>query len=184
MYSDLTGNRKNVAEMSTSCNMCKGFFKDACQSLSRVKPMKSYDLTAFKKVIDGNIFVYPRKIPFQMKTGAVMGNCQRPLRAETAQGPRIALANSETVPADSVIEFDILLLDKNLKDVIVEWLNYGDMRGLGQWRNSGKGIFSYEIIGEEDERHGAWSETKEKRGRKNAKKVEAVEVHETPALEA
>jgi len=27
-----------------------------------------------------------------------------------------------------------------------EWLDYGKLKGFGQWRNSGKGRFSYEII--------------------------------------
>lgn len=29
----------------------------------------------------------------------------------------------------------------------MEWLDYGKLRGLGQWRNSGKGRFTYEILG-------------------------------------
>jgi hypothetical protein len=31
-------------------------------------------------------------------------------------------------------------------ETIKEWLNYGAYRGLGQWRNSGKGIYKYKII--------------------------------------
>lgn len=29
----------------------------------------------------------------------------------------------------------------------MEWLDYGKLRGLGQWRNSGKGRFTYELLG-------------------------------------
>ena len=29
------------------------------------------------------------------------------------------------------------------KKVVREWLDYGQLRGIGQWRNSGKGRFTY-----------------------------------------
>ena len=66
----------------------KGFFKDACSSLRRVPGTRSSKLTAFKKVIDGTIFVGPRVIPFELPEGAVCGRCERPLRASTAMGER------------------------------------------------------------------------------------------------
>lgn len=56
----------------------------------------------------------------------------------------ISLAKAETCPAGSTIEFEITCLDKNLENMVVECLNYGSMRGLGQWRNSGKGVFTWE----------------------------------------
>ena len=119
----------------------KGFFKDACSSLWRVPGSASNKLKAYKKIIDGTIFVFPRKIQFDI-VGEI-GNCQRPLRAETAQGPRIALANSETIPAGSSFICEITLLDEGSEKVMLEWLDYGKLRGLGQWRNSGKGRFSW-----------------------------------------
>jgi hypothetical protein len=132
----------------------KGFFKDACGMLKRCPDTKSAKLTAYKKVIDGLVFISERKIPFQM-TGEI-DNCQRPLRAQTAQGERIAIAHSETVPAGTVMEFEIVCFEMKpvkigkeqvkLEDFIVEWLNYGKFRGLGQWRNSGKGSFTWERV--------------------------------------
>jgi hypothetical protein len=123
----------------------KGFFKDACGSLVRVPGTKSNAAkAAYKKVIDGTIFVFPREIPVSMK--GAMGHCQRPLRAETAQGPRVALANSETIPAGSSIEVEVRLLDPKNDKLVREWLDYGKLRGLGQWRNSGKGRFNWEEI--------------------------------------
>lgn len=122
----------------------KGFFKDACGSLARVPGTKSNAQKAYKKVIDGTIFVFPREIPVTL-SGA-MGHCQRPLRAETAQGPRVALANSETLPAGSTIELEIRMLDERNDKLVKEWLDYGAMRGLGQWRNSGKGRFIWEEV--------------------------------------
>lgn len=121
----------------------KGFFKDACSALARVPESKSSKIKAYKRIIDGTIFVQPRKI--FLSTDTIIGNCQRPLRAQTAQGERIALANSETIPAGTVIEFDILMLDEGHEKLILEWLEYGQLKGLGQWRNSGKGRFKFEF---------------------------------------
>ena len=124
----------------------KGFFKDSCSALSRVPDTRSNKLKAYKKIIDGLIFPKPRHIELQLPEGQRIGNCQRPLRAQTAQGERIALANSETVPAGTVCVFEILMMDDGLEKVIREWLDYGQFKGFGQWRNSGKGRFTWEEI--------------------------------------
>ena len=123
----------------------KGFFKDACGMLARVKTTKSSAFKSYKKIIDGLIFVEPRYIPISVN--GEIGECQRPLRAQTAQGERVSLANSEEIPAGSTIEFEILLFDEKAhRAAVLEWLDYGRMRGIGQWRNSGKGRFVYEVI--------------------------------------
>lgn len=128
----------------------KGFFKDTCQMLSKAGKA-GYDggkacasIKAYKKAIDGLLFVTPRKIPVNLSGN--IGFCSRPLRAMTMQGERVGLAKSETCPAGSTIEFEVTCLDKNLEKMVTECLNYGSMRGLGQWRNSGKGVFSWEKI--------------------------------------
>ena len=133
----------------------KGFFKDACGMLRRVggKDEKtgkkkaanlSGKLTAYKSVIDGLIFVQPRMIPIQVN--GEIRDCQRPLRAQTMQGERVSLANSEEIPEGSSAEFEVVCLEKDHEAVVQEWLDYGILRGIGQWRNSGKGRFEYEII--------------------------------------
>ncbi len=122
----------------------RGFFKDACGMLSRVKTSASSKIRAYKKVIDGLIFVNPRKIFIDV--AGEIESCQRPLRASTARGERIALANSESIPAGSTVEFEIMLLDPAHEKQVLEWLDYGQLRGIGQWRNSGKGRFVYEIL--------------------------------------
>lgn len=133
----------------------KGFFKDACGCLSRVagkdpETGKKKDavnhsgkLKAFKKIIDGLIFVRPRKIPLVFD--GEIGVCERPLRAQTAQGERVALAMSEEVPTGATAEFDVLCMSDEHTAAVREWLDYGQWRGLGQWRNSGKGSFTCEI---------------------------------------
>lgn len=118
----------------------KGFFKDACGMLSRVNGTESKKLKAYKKIIDGLIFPQPRKI--KITVFGQIGSCQRPLRAQTSQGERIALANSESIPAGSMITFNVLLLDESYEPALREWLEYGQLRGLCQWRNSGCGRFS------------------------------------------
>lgn len=134
----------------------KGFFKDACGMLSRLtgkdpetgKKKKAVNesgkLTAYKKVIDGMIFVEPRKIILDMPSEIRI--CQRPLRAQTAQGERVALSSSEEAPAGTTAEFEIICLDDNHEKAVLEWLDYGLLRGIGQWRNSGKGRFTYELL--------------------------------------
>jgi len=122
----------------------RGLMKDACGMLRRVPGTKSSKMKAYKKIIDGNIFVSPRKIPFTLS--GPLGNCQRPLRASTPQGERVALANSETVPAGSSVEFTVLCLNDEDAYTVDEWLEYGTLRGLGQWRNGGWGRFEYDVI--------------------------------------
>ena len=126
----------------------KGFFKDSCSALQRMKgeeiAKESLKHKAYKKIIDGCIFVFLRKIRIEM--AGEIGELQRPLRGQTAQGERIALAHSETIPAGSTIEIEINVPDIYEK-VVIEWLEYGKLKGLGQWRNASFGRFTYEIIG-------------------------------------
>lgn len=122
----------------------KGFFKDACGMLARVKSTESAKLKAYKKIIDGLVFVQPRHIPIEFE--GEMGECQRPLRAQTAQGERVSLANSDEIPAGATAEFEVVLLDSGHEKALREWLDYGKLRGIGQWRNSGKGRFVWEEI--------------------------------------
>ena len=119
----------------------KGFFKDACSMLRRVSDTKSKKLAAHKKVIDGLVFVAPRQI--RLNVSGELEWLERPLRAQTAKGERVALARSEAAPAGSWIEISINVLDKSLKKMVEEWLDYGQLRGLGQWRNASYGRFQW-----------------------------------------
>lgn len=131
----------------------KGFFKDTCKALAKVKGTESSKIRAYKQEIDSLIFPKPRQIVFE---NAKVGVCQRPLRASTAMGERVALAMSEEIAAGASITFEINLLTEkvakstgtsyDLLEAIREWLDYGEFRGIGQWRNSGKGRFTWEEI--------------------------------------
>lgn len=122
----------------------KGFFKDACGSLRKVSDAKSSKLKAYKKEIDGLVFVKERQTVIQ--TDKPIESLQRPLRAQTAQGERISLANSEMIAAGATLEFTVLCLKDDLMGYVEEWLDYGALRGLGQWRNASYGRFNWEEI--------------------------------------
>lgn len=122
----------------------KGFFKDTCGGLKRVKDTVSSGIKAYKKEINKLIFPQPRQIPFEFE--GEIGYCQRPLRAQTMQGERVSLAISEQIPAGASVTFDIELFSDDHEKAVREWLNYGKYSGIGQWRNSGKGRFTWEEI--------------------------------------
>lgn len=146
----------------------KGFFKDTCSALRKVKGSQSSKIKAFKKEIDGLIFINEREIPYEFN--GETGECQRPLRANTAQGERVSIAHSETVPAGATVEFTINLLCDSHEQAVREWLDYGRLRGLGQWRNSGKGRFLWEELDEKEKVTGSNKQDKTTKQKKSSKK--------------
>jgi len=122
----------------------RGFFKHACGMLKNVPGTESSKIKAFKKYIDGLVFVDERRIPLQFD--GEMTSLQRPLRAQTAQGERVALANSEMCPAGTECEFTVSVLRDDLMPAVREWLDYGRLNGLGQWHNSGMGRFEWKEV--------------------------------------
>ena len=135
----------------------KGFIKEAINAVrdiqgSAVSKEKRLSKWSYKKNLDKLVMVgsikdaHDRKLPLIMPKGAEIGEKVRPLRAETMRGERVALACSETVPAGTVIECQIILLDERLEPYIREALDYGEWNGLGQWRSAGWGRFKWEEI--------------------------------------
>lgn len=119
----------------------KGFFKNSAKAFNYIKKFPAY-----KTKIDNLVFIKERQIVLQIPEGEEIGNCQRPLRASTAQGERVALANSESCPAGTVIEFTVMVMLDELMSNVIEWLDYGKLNGIGQWHNSGKGRFEWQDI--------------------------------------
>ncbi len=122
----------------------RGFFKETCSFLRKVKGTASEGCKAFKKQIDGLIFIKERETVINLS--GEMGICQRPLRAATPQGERVSISCSETVPAGSTCEFTVICMVDTDTKLVREWLDYGALHGTGQWRNSGKGKFYWEEL--------------------------------------
>lgn len=140
----------------------RGMFKDSCGLLNRASYGESAGLKAYKKVIDGGVFVFPRRLaiktaPFYITDEGDFIPCdqtalqvlQRPLRIQDQKGERTAIAASEVVPAGSRIKFGIAVTDPKFMAGVYEWLNYGSEHGLGAWRNSGKGIFRWRELNDD-----------------------------------
>lgn len=128
----------------------KGFLKEACEAMISTDAMTKEELKKarlsrylYKKTIDTQLFVTPRRIPLNLPNGDELLFNERPLRAQTMQGERIALARSEEAPKGTYIDIEIIALNKNLIAFIPRWLDYGLLRGLGQWRNSSMGSFEW-----------------------------------------
>ena len=134
--------------------MLKGFFKETAKALKKVPGTESSKRKAFLKLIDNNIFVRghvkgkPRVMPLYMPIDLDLTatDNQRPLRASTPQGERVALAHSEEAPAGTYFECDVYCDNKADMDWIRELLDRGAWKGMGQWRNADFGLFDWEVV--------------------------------------
>lgn len=117
----------------------KGFIKEAGRIFNGLQGVK-----ALRSKIDNLVFVTPRQIPLILPDGAKIEYLERPLRAETAQGPRVAIARSEMLPAGTKLECCLEIYDGAVTDdVLRDLMTYGARKGLGQWRNGGYGRFEF-----------------------------------------
>jgi hypothetical protein len=125
----------------------KGFLKEAGRIFNGLQGVK-----ALRSKIDNLVFVEPRQISLTMPFGGEITFNERPLRAETAQGPRIALARSEMLPEGTEFECTLRVYTTDGKggpvteDILRELIAYGSDKGLLQWRNGGWGRFMFEVI--------------------------------------
>lgn len=134
----------------------KGFFKGACMAMIDTETfikeeLKKFRLTrwTYKRTIDNQIHVGPRKVFFELPEGTdpqKLSFCERPLRGDTPKGERIALARSEAVPAGTSIVVTIVSLNPKLFGFVKAWLEFGELIGIGGWRTSGKGRFTFELL--------------------------------------
>ena len=116
--------------------MIKGFLKNAANIL---KGAKHLDLKAARSKVVNQVFVLPRKIYIAEE---VDGTIERPLRAQTMQGPRVRLAKSEFIKAGTRISFKIKWLEEDFRWKDIEMLlAYGELQELGQNRGGGFGRF-------------------------------------------
>lgn len=124
----------------------KGFLKEAFKALRRDPKSAAAAVKNYKGIIDGSVFVKPRKIRLVLPDGATLGTCQRPLRAQTMQGERVALASSEEAPAGTTMEFSVVTMCPGLGKALDECWAYAQLRFMGAWRNSGKGTAVIEEV--------------------------------------
>jgi hypothetical protein len=130
----------------------KGFIKEACKVFCEFGDIKlAYGRTISKwtvqRIVDNFIHIGPGdEVLLQMPDGSEVEECTRPLRAHTMKGERVSLACSEKVPKGTVIEFVVEWLNPALEKTIRDALDYGKKKGIGQWRNSGMGRFTWEEI--------------------------------------
>jgi len=132
-----TGYHKDEGGLFIYDYMIKGFLKNAGNVLKEVSKLK-----ALRSKIDNYLFVEPRKIYLGQQNPD--GVIERPLRGMTAQGPRVTLARSDYINAGKIIDFSIILLShKELTwKLIDELMEYGELMGLGQFRNGAYGRFA------------------------------------------
>lgn len=143
-------------------HMVKGFFKEACGALRRTDKSLGYrspKITAYKRVISTTVFVYPRRLLLRLadpspsvglvyakedsSTGLGIG---RPLRAQTPKGERTSLARSHAAPVGTTLTCYVASLGAGVDEkMLCEWLDFGALHGLGQWRNSAWGTFEYTL---------------------------------------
>ena len=128
----------------------KGFFKEACEQMiysgtMTKEELKKFRLTGYlyKKTIDKQIFVMPRKIHLKLPENEKPTFIERPLRGETMRGERICLARSESVPIGTELNIEVVCLNKKLEPFVEKWLTFGALFGMGQWRTGGYGRFDW-----------------------------------------
>lgn len=124
--------------------MVKGFIKEAGQVFNGLRGVKN-----LRSKLDNLVFVTPRQIMLNTPAGSEMTYCERPLRAQTAQGPRTSLARSEELPAGTWFECRLEVFDGPISEPLLrDLLSYGEKKGFGQWRNGGRGRFTFELVAE------------------------------------
>lgn len=123
----------------------KGFLKEAGNNLKLQLGTKN-----LRSKIDNYVFISPRKL-YLYRNGKIIEQedemLERPLRAETLKGPRMSLVSSEVVKTPCSLTFTLQLIyhPEIDREDILTLLEYGVLKGLGQWRNSGLGSFNYTI---------------------------------------
>ena len=123
--------------------------------LKLAERLKVMSVTGFTKMpatwVDRGVFVGPRKCLIDIPEGDEMGYCERPIRIEKFPKDITSLKSSETAPADSTIKFRVGILNDDDEKYVMACLHYGYLRGFGEWRNSGKGRFIFDVYNEATE---------------------------------
>lgn len=127
--------------------MITGYMKAVTSAMRLGNDKYMNKLRAHNKRINGGTLIRPNRIYFETHGQEMPPPLERPLRAQTPQGERVALARSDVIPAGSIIMFELYLIKGLFEDDFVHKVfAYGNFAGgLGQWRNAGYGRFSAEV---------------------------------------
>lgn len=132
-----TGFHKDEEGLFLYDYLIKGFLKAAGNVLKGQLNKKN-----LRSKIATQVFVSPRRIHLGQDEPDDM--LERPLRAQTQQGPRVTLARSDVINEGKEITFTVKWL-KGTTDfsekVLKTLLEYGQVQGLGQFRTGGYGAF-------------------------------------------
>lgn len=127
----------------------KGFMKEAARIFNgKLTGKDGKVIKNFRSKVANYVFVKPRQIELHLPEGTSITYNERPLQAQTAQGPRVALARSEEVPVGTWFECTLKIYDNPEIDhnVLGELMTYGEDQGIGQWRSGGHGSFTFEVL--------------------------------------
>lgn len=117
----------------------KGFLCEAARTIKQFGATKQLQ-DKFKRFS----FVFGEKGSRKVRLPKISDTpLERPLRAMTAQGPRVTVTRSDVVEAPAVITFTVKILDGGsiTEGCLREVLGYGELCGLGQWRTGSWGRF-------------------------------------------
>jgi len=133
----------------------RGFLKEAIASMIELGDC-TLSKWSYKRAVDQFVFVNPRRI-YLKDAGDKPEWLERPLRASTLQGDRIALARSEMLPVGTNCELEFKCIlpgetkpKKSIATIdialVKACLDYNQDRGWGQWRSGGYGRYTWEEV--------------------------------------
>jgi len=133
-----------------------GFLKEAANNFKDALGIKNArdKVSKYVRIMPYNLYIYDTEIAPENIVDDVDGIEERPLKAMTAQGPRVSIAKSEVIKSngDKLIQFEVWVYkNKEISWEILEALmeEYGRVNGISQWRNSGY-YGAFEVVSVED----------------------------------
>jgi hypothetical protein len=131
--------------LKTAANVLKGVVGTKTVKVKNPKEGESptkieKGIAGLKSHVSNTVFVFPRYIQLAEKPDGVL---ERPLRAETARGPRVTVTRSDIINPGREYTLEIRVLEDSVvkEQVLRDILSYGELSGLLQWRNAGYGRF-------------------------------------------
>ena len=115
----------------------KGFMKEAARTLKTFGLVKQ-----LQDKFTRYVFVTPRKIRLPWPKDKKLEVLERPIRCQTAMGPRVSVCRSDYMPEGTILNFNVTVLLEGggiTEDCLEKVLSYGEYCGLGQWRSGGFG---------------------------------------------